>query len=119
MTAPSTAARLARQAERLEAAMAAAIAQLTTVLPALGTGETHGVLVAAVPIPVRGPARILEELAGHLASHPDALTSGDTRCPPVVLRLAHVLHAAGHPVVRPGCERVGDPLAGPGDVISP
>ncbi len=107
MTAPTTAARLARQAERLEAAMAAAIAQLTTVLPALNTGETQAVLEAAVPIPVRGPARILEELAAHLASHPDALTSGDTCCPPVVLRLAHVLHDAGHPVVRPGCASCG------------
>ncbi len=87
--------------------MAAAIAQLTTVLPALNTGETQAVLEAAVPIPVRGPARILEELAAHLASHPDALTSGDTCCPPVVLRLAHVLHDAGHPVVRPGCASCG------------
>src|SRR6266568_4102643 len=34
----------------------AAIAQLTTVLPALNTGETQAVLEAAVPIPVRGPA---------------------------------------------------------------
>ncbi len=51
MTAPSTAARLARQAERLEAAMAAAIAQLTMVLPALNIDETQAVLEAAVPIP--------------------------------------------------------------------
>jgi hypothetical protein len=87
--------------------MAAAIAQLTMVLPALNIDETQAVLEAAVPIPVRGPARILEELAAHLASHPDALTSGDTCCPPVVLRLAHVLHDAGHPVVRPGCASCG------------
>ena len=56
---------------------------------------------------MRGPARFLEELAGHMAAHPGALTSGDTHCPPVLLRLAHVLHDAGHPVVRPGCARCG------------
>ena len=40
-------------------------------------------------------------------THPDALTSGDSRCPPVLLRLTHVLHDAGHPVVRPGCAHCG------------
>jgi ribosomal protein L40E len=42
-----------------------------------------------------------------MAAHPDALTSGSSLCPPVLLRLAHVLHEAGHPVVRPGCARCG------------
>jgi hypothetical protein len=38
-----------------------------------------------------------------MAAHPDPLTSGDSRCPPVLLRLTHVLHDPGHPVIRPGC----------------
>jgi hypothetical protein len=107
VTPPSVAARLARQAARLESAMTAAAAQLTTALPVLSTSGATAVLEAAVPITARGPARFLEELAGHMASHPGALTSGDTHCPPVLLRLTHVLHDAGHPVVRPGCARCG------------
>ena len=106
MTAPSTAARLARQAERLESAMTAAAARLTTALPALSSGDAIALLAAVVP-GVRGPARYLEELAGHLAAHPDALTSGSTRCPMMLLRLAAVLHDAGYPVVRPGCAHCG------------
>lgn len=107
MTPPSTAARLARQAARLDVAMTTVISQLTTAVPRLSTTEAHAVLAAAVPIPVRGAARFLEELAAHLAAHPDALTSGDSHCPPVLLRLTHILHDAGHPVVRPGCARCG------------
>ena len=107
MTAPSTAARLARQAARLEAAMDAAVIQVTTALPAIGAEDATAALETAVPITVKGPARFLEELAAHMAAHPDALTSGSSLCPPVLLRLAHVLHEAGHPVVRPGCARCG------------
>src|SRR5258706_263689 len=70
-------------------------------------GEATAILEAAVPITVKGPARFLEEVAAHLAAHPDALASGGSHCPPVVLRLAHVLHDAGYPVVRPGCARCG------------
>jgi len=87
--------------------MTAAVTQLTTALPVLSTGEATAVLEAAVPITVKCPARFLEELAGHMVAHPGALTSGDTHCPPVLLRLTHVLHDAGHPVVRPGCARCG------------
>lgn len=105
--APSIVARLAAQAARMEAAMAAATAQLTVAVPALSRGEATTVLEAAVPITVKGPARFLEEVAAHLAEHPDALTSGSSHCPPVVLRLARVLQDAGHPVVRPGCARCG------------
>jgi hypothetical protein len=54
-----------------------------------GRAEPALVLEAAVPITVKGPARFLEELAGHMAAHPDALTSGDTRGPPVLPRLTH------------------------------
>jgi hypothetical protein len=91
----------------MDAAMSAAITQLTAALPALSTDEARAALEAAVPVPVRGAARFLEELAGHMAAHPDALTSGDTHCPPVLLRLTHILHDAGHPVTRPGCARCG------------
>ncbi len=107
MTPPSTAARLARQAARLDAALTTAITRLTTAMPALGNDDAQGVLQAAVPIPVRGAARFLEELAAHLAAHPDALTSGDSLCPPVLLRVTHVLHDAGHPVIRPACASCG------------
>src|SRR5262249_55147107 len=92
MTAPSAAARLARQQERLEGAMKAAAAEVTAALPAMGAEEVTALLEAAVPITVKGPARFLEELAGHMASHPGALPSGSSLCPPVLLRLAHVLH---------------------------
>src|SRR5262245_55023064 len=92
--------------------MTAAVNQLTAALPTLNTGEATAALEAAVPITVKGPARFLEELAGHIADHPDALTSGDSRCPPVLLRLAQVLHGAGHPVVRPGCARCGKVMTG-------
>jgi hypothetical protein len=106
-TAPSTVARLAAQAARMEAATATAISQLTSALPSLDPQQAAAALVVAVPIPVRGAARFLEELAGHLAAHRDALTLGSSLCPPVLLRLAEVLHDAGQPVVRPGCAHCG------------
>ncbi|MFE1610369.1 hypothetical protein ACFW7P_16655 [Streptomyces albidoflavus] len=106
-TAPSIVARLAAQAARMEAATNAAVGQVTKALPTLSTADANAVLETAVPIPVRGAARFLEELAEHMATHPDALTSGSSLCPPVLLRLAEVLHEAGHPVVRPGCAHCG------------
>jgi hypothetical protein len=107
MTAPSVVARLGGQAARMDAAMTAAITRLTTAVPSLNIDDAKAALEAAVPIPVRGAARFLEELATHLAAHPDALTSGSSFCPPVLLRLAHVLHGAGHTVVRPDCAHCG------------
>lgn len=75
-----------------------------------------GVLTAALPgldaeaVPLlleqagadRGiPMRELDE---HLAARPDALASGDPRCPAVIVRLAQALAAAGHVGVSPpGC----------------
>ncbi len=100
-------ARLARRQARLEAATDTAVTQVTAALPAIGAEEAAVALEAAVPITVKGPARFLEELAAHMTAHPDALTSGSSLCPPVLLRLAHVLHEAGHPVVRPGCAHCG------------
>ena len=55
----------------------------------------------------QGPAWFLEELAAHMTAHPDALTSGSCICPLVLLRLARVLHEAGHQVIRPGCAHCG------------
>jgi hypothetical protein len=106
-TAPSVVARLAAQAARMEVATAAAVGQLTSALPSLDPQEAEAALVTTVPIPVRGAARFLEGLADHMSAHPDALTSGSSLCPPVLLRLAEVLHDAGHAVVRPGCAYCG------------
>jgi len=100
VTAPSAAA-------RLDAAMCAAVTQVTAALPAVSAEEATVALEAAVPITVKGPARFLEELAEHMGVHPDALTSGSSLCPPVLLRLTHVLPEAGHQVVRPGCAHCG------------
>jgi hypothetical protein len=51
---------------------------------------------------------ILLNLARHLTAHPDALSSGDPRCQPALVRLTHLLHEAGHRgVVRPGCASCG------------
>jgi hypothetical protein len=106
VTPPSTAARLAAQAARMDAAMNSAVTNLTGALPNLSPGEATTALEVAVPITVRGAGRFLEELVAHLCVHPDALTSGDSRCPPVLIRLTHVLHD-GHQVVRPGCAHCG------------
>jgi hypothetical protein len=91
----------------MDAATSSAITQMTAALPSLDADRAGAALAAAVPIPVRGAARFLEELAAHMVAHPDALTSGTSRCPPVLLRLIHVLYGAGHPVVRPGCVDCG------------
>jgi hypothetical protein len=109
MTAPSTAARLARQAERLDTAISAATAQVTSALPGLSADEARAALEVVVPLTMKGqgPARFLEELVAHMAENPEALISGDPRCSLVLIRLTHVLHDAGQPVVRPGCARCG------------
>ncbi|MGP3921462.1 hypothetical protein [Nonomuraea sp. 10N515B] len=107
MTAPSVAARLAQQAARMQAAMVAATGQITAALPGMSAEAAAAALDAAVPTTARGAARFLEELADHMAAHPDALTSGSSQCPPVLLRLAQMLHDTGKPVVRPGCAHCG------------
>ncbi len=50
----------------------------------------------------------LRNLAQHLAEHPGALTSGDPRCPAVVIRVAHAFHDAGY---RPQCGRAARAVA--------
>lgn len=105
--ASSSAPRRAARAARLEAAVSSVAARLADGLPGLGEQEARAVLAEAVPVPGRGDWKLLEELDAHLAGHPGALTSGSSICPRVLLRLAGVLHQAGHPVVRPGCAYCG------------
>ncbi|WP_433685254.1 hypothetical protein [Nocardia sp. CA-119907] len=68
MTPPSTAARLAQQAARMDATMTAAVAGPTSAVPAMTPESVVAALEAAVPIPVRGAAWFLEELSAHLAT---------------------------------------------------
>ncbi|WP_156370935.1 XRE family transcriptional regulator [Nocardia arizonensis] len=89
--------------------MKAAVAELTSAVPTLTQASAAAALEVAVPIPVRGAARFLEELAAHLADHPDALFSGGSHCPPALIRLTHVLHDGGHPVTRIVCAHCGKP----------
>jgi DNA-binding Xre family transcriptional regulator len=52
--------------------------------------------------------RALRELALHLTDQPDALTSGNSNCPPSMVRLAHALHSVGHTqIARPSCSECG------------
>lgn len=104
------------RAARRSAARKAVLTALSTTVPELGTDAISTALETA------GGARgiALGQLAEHLAHHPDALVSGDPRCPPVFVRLTHALHHAGHAVVvRPGCAGCGKvtpdlPRSGPG-----
>jgi hypothetical protein len=80
------------------------VSAVSTVAPGL-SGEDIAVLLEAAGIT---PGKSLGQLADHLADHPDALTSGDPRCPPSLIRLAHALHDAGHTrAVRPACAGCG------------
>ena len=91
----------------MDAAVNSAITHLLAAVPTLDANEASSALEVAVPITVRGAARFLEELVAHLCTHPDAMGSGDSRCPPVLIRLTHVLHDNGHQVIRPGCAHCG------------
>ena len=80
------------------------VAAATAVAPDLPDDGIAAVLQAARV----ASGRPLGELARHLADHPDALTTGDPRCPPALIRLTHVLHDGGHTrVVRPPCANCG------------
>jgi hypothetical protein len=80
------------------------VAAVITVAPDLPDDGVAAVLQAARV----ASGRPLGELAKHLAAHPDALTTGDPRCPPSLIRLTHELHDGGHTaVVRPPCARCG------------
>ncbi len=88
---------------------------VTTVVPDLGEAA-WAAAIASVESP-RGIA--LRDLDEHLAAHPDALTSGDPRCPLALVQFARALNAAGQPaVVSPGCHLCGRgtvelPFSGP------
>ena len=74
------------------------------VVPDLGEAA-WAAAIAAVESP-RGIA--LRDLDEHLAAHPDALTSGDPRCPLALVQFTRALNAACHPaVVSPGCYLCG------------
>ncbi|NMH95877.1 hypothetical protein [Pseudonocardia acidicola] len=53
----------------------------------------------------------LRELADHLQAHPDALLTGSTDGPKVLLRLLGLLAVAGYPVVLPCCTSCGKQTA--------
>jgi len=91
----------------MKVAMDAAVAELIAAVPTLTQESAAAALEVAVPISVRGAARYLEELVAHLADHPDALVSGESHCPPVLVRLTHLLHDGGHPVIRLVCAWCG------------
>jgi hypothetical protein len=67
----------------------------------------------------------LRDLDEHLAAHPDALTSGDPRCPLAVVKFTRALNAVGHTaIVPPGCLACGRntvelPFNSPGGPVVP
>ncbi|MGH4009044.1 MAG: hypothetical protein ACRDTH_12970, partial [Pseudonocardiaceae bacterium] len=89
------------QAEHLRRTVVDAV---LTVAPELSDDDITAVLRAARV----ASGRPLGELAKHLSHHPEALTTGDPRCPPSLIRLTHALHDSGHTVVvRPPCAHCG------------
>jgi hypothetical protein len=92
------------RAELRQAALDRVITALTASLAELHQAEALQAVTEA------GAARgiSLRDLDQHLANHPDALISGEAHCPPVIVRLAKILHAAGHTaVIRPSCTDCG------------
>ncbi len=110
-----TGTRLQEQFRRREAAAAHVHAAVRALAPhGMAEPELKALLhkarvVSGVP---------LREVGEHLAAHPDALTSGDGRCPAGVIRLVHVLFDAGYDTVaRPvcaGCGKLTADLCRPG-----
>lgn len=96
--------RAAARDEYRQHARQTVVAAVITVAPELSDDDITTVLQAAGV----ASGRPLGELAKHLADYPDALTAGDPRCPPSLIRLTHALHDGGHTgVVRPPCARCG------------
>jgi hypothetical protein len=94
--------------ERRAAERAERRARLTGVL----TAALPGLDAEAVPLlleQARADCGIpMRELGEHLATRADALTSGDPRCPAVIVRLAQALADAGHAGAKPpGCASCG------------
>lgn len=88
--------------------------RITSALMASQLGLDMDALSAVLLTAKADQARPMRELDEHLSAHPDALTSGDPRCPAVVIRLVHALAAVGcAEVTLPGCSdcgRTGVPL---------
>lgn len=92
-----------RRAEQRRALRGTVITALANALP-----DRQDLDISLMLDTVRAATGIpLGHLAEHLACHPDALISGDPRCPVVLIRLTHALYDAGQPVVRPGCAGCG------------
>jgi hypothetical protein len=92
-----------KRADRQEA-LARVVGHLTMILPAVDEEAAAGLLGAALT----DKGAPLHALDRHLAAYPDALEFGDPNCPAAVVRLAHVLHDAGHAsIVPPGCAVCG------------
>lgn len=89
--------------EPVRLVLARVISHLTRTVPDLDEDAAHAALADAVA--VKGKA--LRELDACLTAHPDALRVGTSDCPPSLVRLAHVLQHAGHPVQPPKCSACG------------
>ena len=90
----------ARQRAELAGRLASLLAGMLPGLAEETAGEAAGRAAGNVP----GFAALLE----HLQNHPDALSSGSSKAPLALVRLAHALAAAGTPGVKlPGCVACG------------
>ena len=97
------------RAERRHAHRSVVAGSLSAVLPGLGEDGIDALLNHARA----DKGTPLRELAEHLASHPDALFTGNPRCPAALIRLTHILYDTGYmAVVRPGCAGCGKVTTG-------
>ncbi|MGH3780201.1 MAG: hypothetical protein ACRDRO_06100 [Pseudonocardiaceae bacterium] len=99
-----TATREESRDERRRHVQQTVVAAVIKVAPELSDGETAALLETAGV----ASGKSMGQMANHLADHPDALTTGDPRCPLSLVRLAYALHEGGHTaVVRPACAGCG------------
>ncbi len=87
----------------MQLVLARVVGHLARTLSEVDEDAAHVALVDAAT--VKGKA--LWELDACLTAHPDALIVGTSDCPPSLVRLAHVLQRAGHPVQPPKCSACG------------
>ncbi|MFJ9777820.1 XRE family transcriptional regulator [Kitasatospora sp. NPDC101157] len=80
---------------------------MVTALTATLPGLDHAAALEAVTAAGAAQGGPLRDLDQHLAAHPQALVSGDSHCPPGIVRLALALHAAGHAAVPLACTNCG------------
>src|ERR1019366_10264164 len=84
---------------RRDRAVEAAVAAIASSIPAVSQELARMVLLRAAP-----DTRRAERAAAHLASHPDALISGDSSAPHMITAVIRRLHGAGvAEVVDPRC----------------